>query len=140
MLGKIYEKHHLAVHILQYSLDKKFIKDWPCIKLAEDTLKCSIVPNGITSGGYFWVYDNSEKEQKLEEKYLKYINLPTKYMGKSRVVYCFDLFGELVESYNSCSEAAYFNNCTSSEISHAALSKQNGNIVHNYIWIYEDDL
>lgn len=140
MLGKIYEKHHLAVHVLQYSLDKKFIKDWPCIKLAEDTLKCSITPKAITSGGYFWIYNNDEKEQKLEEKYIKYTNLPNKYLGKARVVYCFDLFGELVESYDSCGIAAYFHKCSSSEISHAALSKQNGNVVHNYIWIYEEDL
>ena len=139
MLGKTYNKHHLAVHILQYSLNKEFIKEWDCIKLAEDTLGFSILPSGITSGGYFWIYNNDNKEEQLNKKYLDYNSL--KSYGKSKTVFCFDLFGEFVGSYNSCGAAAkLFNIKNPSEIAHAAKNKENGNIVHNYIWIYEEDL
>lgn len=58
MLGKTYDKHHLAVQVLQYSLDKQFIKEWSCIKLAMDTLNIHIYMKSTVCGGYFWVYKN----------------------------------------------------------------------------------
>lgn len=139
MLGRIYEKHHLAVPILQYSTDKTFIKEWSCIKLAEDSLNVSIYPKNITSGGYFWCYKTNNVQKVLEDKYNRLKLLP-KDCGKSKIVYCFDLFGEFVESFDSCGIAAKFIGCNQSEISHAALNKENGNVVHNYVWIYEEDL
>lgn len=146
MLGKTYDKHHLAKHILQYDLDKNFIKNWPCIKLAEDTINCSISPKGITSGGYFWIYESEDKNEILNEKYNKYLKLKESEQYQKALkketypVYCFDLFGELVGSYNSSSEASLLLNIGVNQIQHAAKAKDKGNIVHDYIWIYEKDL
>jgi len=50
-------------------LDKNFIKEWSCIKLASDTLKIKINPKAVTSGGYFWIYKNSNINEILEHKY-----------------------------------------------------------------------
>lgn len=141
MLGKTYDKHHLAIKILQYSLDKQFIKEWSCIKLAEDTLNISINPTYITSGGFFWIYKDDNIEKRLDNKYTKY--LKNKELGRVHTiepVYCYDLFGDLVESFNSKSEAARFINVNSSAICAATSLAEKGNLVHDYIWIAEKDL
>lgn len=135
MLGKTYDKHHLAKHILQFSLNGKFIKDWSCLKLAEDTLSISINPKFITSGNYIWVY----KEEDVQNK-LKLLSKLSGRPGVPRPVYCFDLFGELVRSYNNATEASILTGIPQAQITHSARLKENGNVVRDYIWIYEEDL
>lgn len=137
MLGKTYDQHHLAVPILQYDFNKQFIKEWSCIKLAEDTLNIRINPKVLSSGGYFWLYKNSNIDTILETKYnLKQSNLDN---GVKKSVYCFNLYRELVTVYESCGQAAKALNITPNEIAHAASKGINGNVVHEYIWIYEKD-
>ena len=141
MIGKTYDKHHLAVKILQYSVDKKFIKEWSCIKLAEDTLGINIVPRSITCGGYFWIYKNDNIENQLENKYQRYLKAKEEnHITKSTPVYCYDLFGDLIESYNSRGEAARCLKMNSSAICAAANLAEKGNLVHDYIWVSEENL
>lgn len=139
MLGKIYDQHHLAKHVLQYDLNGNFIKEWSCIKLAEDTLDISITIKGTTSGNYIWILDTDNKDFELSKK-LELLSKTPKRPGVKKVIYCFDLFGEFIGSYNSASEAGAIFNISSSQISHAAAAKENGNVVQDYIWIYEEDL
>lgn len=140
MLGKVYDKHHLAVKVLQYDLNKNFIKEWSCIKLAEDTLHISIHLKGITSGGYFWVYKNNSSNEQLEEKYNKYIKAKESgNMGTINPVYCFNLYKEQIGYYSSVAEASKITGVPAAQIDHACISQENGNIVHNYIWIFEKD-
>ena len=136
MLGRTYGKHHLAVPILQYSTNKEFIKEWECIKLAEDTLHIRIYPKAITSGEYFWIYKNSNVDLVLEEKYSKY--LLTKNCGRSKTIYCFDYFGELIGIYNSCAQASKITKISATTIAYSASSKNQS--AGDYIWIYEEDL
>ncbi len=150
MLGRTYDKHHLAKSVLQYDVDKTLIKEWSCIKLAEDTLNITICLRNITSGGYIWVYNDEDKEKALEDKHNRLLdytrdrNIKTEnlkdYLAGKRVVYCFDLFGDLVGSYNSSSEAGKLFNLSANGIAHAASSREKGNVVGEYIWIYESDL
>lgn len=136
MKGKTYEKHHLAVPILQYNLEKNFLKEWPCIKLAEDTLHISINPSNITCGGYFWLYKKDNIEENLNKKYKQYL-AAKEYIHSNKLICCFDLFGELVEIFNSVGNAAKFVGTSSSTISAAA---RNRTVSCGYIWIFQEDL
>lgn len=141
MLGKTYDEHPLAVQVLQYSLDKQFIKEWSCIKLAMDTLNIHIYMKSTVCGGYFWVYKNETSQEQLEIKYQKYLQI-IKAGGYSTPtpVYCFDLFGDFIESYPSRSAAAKCLKIGSSQICNATKSAENGNLVQDYIWISEENL
>lgn len=138
MLGKTYDKHHLAKPILQYDLNKNFIKKWTCVKLAEDTLGFSILPRNITSGNYFWTYDVPNKDEIIENKYKSWVQIDYK-PGVPKVVFCFDLFGELIGSYNSVTEAGKIHGIGAAQIANVAKLKELGNVVRDYIWIYEED-
>lgn len=147
MLGRTYEQHHLAIPILQFDYNKNLIKRWSCVKLASDTLGITVVPQSLTSGGYFWIYDTENYLEILEKKY----NLRLKHLGSKtidfttgkcvdKIIYCFDLYKNFIAFYSSVKEAAKSVNGKSGTIANVARLKENGNILYDYMWIYEEDL
>lgn len=138
-----YSKHWCAKPVLQYSLDKEFIKEWRCINEAQETLGFNILIKAITSGNYFWVLKTNDAEKILTYKYAKYKENCILYANNfiCKPIYRFDLFGECIAIYNSAVEASKdINSVSSTTINHVAKLKENGNVLYDSIWIYAEDL
>lgn len=136
MLNKTYEKHHLAQVINQYSLNGDFIKSWPCIKLAEDTLNISINTNLSFCGDYIWIKPENYTNELLQEK----IEKAKVHHKDKKLIYRFDLYGELIDVYNGGKDIEQNAKVNRSQVFNTAKQKEKGTVVHNSIWIYEEDL
>lgn len=138
-----YSNHWCAKSVLQYSLDKEFIKEWKCIKEAQDTLGFKIVIQAITSGNYFWTLKTDNANEVLAYKYTKYKENCALYANNfiCKPIYRFDLFGECIAIYNSAVEASKdIDTLSPTPINHVAKLKEKGNVLYDSIWIYAEDL
>lgn len=123
--------------VIQLSTQGDFIKEWSYIKEASSALdisysKISSVCNGNqkTAGGYCWVYKDiyysKEYKFKLEPQ------------GLSKSVIKLTLNGEVVEKYNSATEASLSlgkNRCTG--ITRCCRGERKSYM--GFIWVYEED-
>lgn len=113
--------------ILQYTLEGKFVAEYPSSKEVERVLKfshtsinkcCQNKKKYISHNGYIWFYKHDFTEEKLKQKIEQVKNNNRK--GSKKAVIMFDLCGNFLQEFESASQAgkelnlltsAIINNC-----------------------------
>lgn len=123
---------HARKQVDQYDKNSNFISTWGSITEAAEFygIKGSSISGCCSgkiksSGGYVWRY-HDDSFDKYESKKIK-----------SRSVKKYNLSGELLNTYNSISEAATKNNCTPTSIRDVCIGEQN--TFNGFVWRYADD-
>ena len=134
-----YKYEQLGKRCYQYSLSGVFLKSYVSTQDAANTLKCSQSSIAsvcrklfFQSNGYIWRY--------AEDDYIEGVDLPheeTVFIRKGLTpVYQYDLNGNLLNKYDSVTEAANKYNMSTTNISKACLGEIK--TAKGFIWRYEE--
>ena len=128
--------------VCQYDKNKNLIKKWHSykdIRSAGFNIKrihtiCKQQKNQKTYCGYIWAYEGYNFDDGYFDSVLNPTNKHVESLKKK--VYQIDINGDIVNIFNSISEAANAVGVSSSKISNAAKNKK---ISGKYAWVYIDD-
>lgn len=126
-----------ATSVLQYDVNGNFIKEWPSMIDAQDTLKVyhiGLVCRGKrkSAGGYIWKFkDMNESFEKIE---------PSHEIADGNSVSCkilqYDLEGNFIQEFNSIEEASETTDTNKTSIVLCMQGKHKQ--ANNYIWKYKE--
>lgn len=118
--------------IAQYTLEGKFIRVWDSIKEAEEQLNLTSIQGNLRGtakycGDYQWkFYYNNEDDIPPVEK-------------KEKVIYQFDLQGNLLKRWKSLSEASkLFENSVAAKTAIWNVCNNRSNQAYGYFWSYKN--
>ena len=131
-VGGIMPQYEHSKEIAQYTLEGKFIRVWNSIKEAEESLNLtSIIGNlkGKTKycGNFQWKYYDGNTN-----------DIPA-VIRKEKIIYQFDLQGNLIKCWKSIAEAAStFSNTNSARSAIWNVCNSKSNQAYGYFWSYKN--
>jgi len=136
------DKNFNAKVVLQISKDGEIIKEWACIKDANDKYPGADISacargDQHTAAGFVWIFKNKFHPKILEEIQSNSFNIKGGNNPRSRAIYCIDPRNKNIKKFNSLTEASRDTGANINGIVAAASKKYKS--AGGFIWRYEED-
>ena len=131
------KRNFCTTPVLQYDANDNFIKEWPCIRDAQDTLKIyhiGMVCKGQrkSAGGFKWKYKNDSTIFPQNDFIQDKSESPT-----AVKILQYDLNGNFIREFNSVEEASEISKTNKTSIVLCMQHKHEQ--ANNYVWRYKEN-